>query len=398
MLHARYAALTTLCAATIALTGCPSDAPTQTTTPIIGGSGGSAAVIAPFDDIAKGASSLQQAAGMSEGAKSPALTTVAPLQQAAGYRVSALAPTTLPPDDYQDEGLFRTYFDYTAAQKGTENGTFFYATNADYLTRDQNDVEVESGTNIRVLGYKETTDDAGNPMIAVALSESRQATTSTRRAPGTYGLAGAVVLHEQVDYLQLAASFVPKSGGASSSIEIKYTKLYEPSPIWSGTLQQKLASRGAKLSEQVSLKGSLASGESLDLEARKAGTDTAPTRSATASVDLGGDKGKIAFASDLKLSQTSAQSFPTAITGTVTMARRDKSNTSHGQLYINSFTPQSTTRTVQTAGELRTAQGTKVGTFTGKIDLKAGEWLGVYQQDGQATKSINLSGLLSQIW
>lgn len=397
MLQARFAVVTTLCAATIALTGCPADNPVQNNAPITGGTGGYA-ITAPFDDIAKGAGSLQQAAGMAEGAKSPGLTTVAPLQQAGGYRTAGLIDIPLPDPKDEDDGLYRTTFTFKAAQSGSENGTFFYVTNADYVTKDQELTVVESGTNVRALGYKETSDDAGNPMIAVGISESREAKTSTRRTPGTYGLSGAVVVHELVDYLQLTSSFLPAGGGASSSIEIKYTKLYKPSPIWSGTLQEKLAARGAKISEAVSLKGSIASGESLDLEVKKAGTDQEPTRSATASVDLGAGKGKVAFASDLTLTQAAPGSFPSAITGSVSLSRKDQGNASYGQFFINSFTPKSSALAIDTAGELRNAQGAKVGTFAGQIDLKGGKWLGVYQQTGQATKSIDLSGLLSQLW
>lgn len=396
MLLNRNAAAVLLCAATVALVACTGDNPAQSDTPSTGTPTGGVAV-SPFDDIARGAASLQQAAGMAEGAKSPALTTVAPLQQAgAGYRSQALTPVTPPAPKWETEGLFETYFEFTAAQEGTgDSGTSLFATSATYTTYDQADQEVERGTNMRALGYQQSTDDAGNPIVAVAISEQRKATTSTRRAPGTYGLSGAVAMHERLDYLQVSASFLPLTGGASSSIQVTYAKVYEPSD-WVGTFEEKLAHRGAKISEQLDLKGSLATGESLDLTAKRAGTATAPTRSATASIDLGGDKGKVTLASDLTLEQTTA--FPSAIAGSVSISRQDKGNAATGQLYIDSFTPRASTYTVETTGELRDPQGGKVGTFTGTIDLRANQWLGVYQQTGQASKSINLTGLLSQLW
>lgn len=393
----RNVAITALCAATFALVGCPHDTPTQSTPPSTGGTGGSIAT-SPFDDMAAGAATLQQAAGMTAGARSPGLTTVAPLQQAAAYRVGALSPITPPAAKWETEGLFSTYFQYTAAEQGIEDvsGARAYVTHANYTTYDRDDQNVESGTNSRILAYKQTQDDSGNPIIAVAVSEARQATTSKRRKPGTYGLLGVVAMHEQADYLQVAASFSPLGGGASSSVQVTYMKLYEPSSLTSGTLAQKIAARGAMISEEMGLKGAFATGESLDVSAKRAGTATAPTRSATASIDLRGNMGKIAFTSDLKLDMTS--SFPSTITGAVSIARKDKNNISAGQIFVDTFTCQASTSTVVTSGELRNPQGAKIGTFTGTIDLGANQWLGVYQQDGQATKSINLSGLMSQLW
>lgn len=398
MQNIRFIAAATLFSATIALSGCAGDNPAQSFTPTSGGSSGGGAAVSPFDDIALGAASLQQAAGMAAGAKSPALTTVAPLQQAgAGYRVGAISPTTLPANDWEDEGLFSTYFRYTRAEQGTDDksGVDMYVTEATFTTYDQGEQNVESGTNIRALGYKKAKDDAGKDIYGIVVAESRRATTSTRRQPGTYALLGVAAVHDEVDYIQLSAAFTPLAGGASSSIDVVYYKLYKPTS-YSGTFEQKLAHRGAQISEEFGIKGSLATGESLDLSAKRAGTDTAPTRTASGSVDLGGAKGKIVFSSDLKLSQTA--DVPSAVTGTVSIMRKDKANNAFGEILINSFTCRPLLREVETAGELRNPQGLKVGTFTGKIDLKANQWLGIYQQDSQATKSIDLSGLMDQLW
>ncbi|HEY9857094.1 MAG TPA: hypothetical protein V6D05_15225 [Stenomitos sp.] len=383
MLPARYLAVATLCAATIAMVGCTGDNPTQSTNPT-GTTGGT--LSDPFASLSQGAASLQQAAGMAGDARSSGLTTVAPLQQAAsGYRAQSVGAYESEPD-----GPYTTTFHITAENiTGDWTSDITVQKQADYVTKSDEDAEVETGQASRQLHMKNE-----STKYTVDVLDVRQVATSTRRPVGQYGTFGLQTLTATTDTKVVYVYHQP-TGQASTSLAVVMVDQYDEGT--GDTLAKKIANRGAKTAEAIVMKGTLPSGESIDFTRGRAGKGNLQGRYFEGTLDLGAN-GKVGLKSTMGWAFTDAlPNFPSVASGSLSIKKLTTAGQMEGEIFINQFDCRPVLQVAHTTGVLKDAQGATIGAFEGLINKRTGKWLGTYQMTGQASKSIDFSGIIEHL-